>query len=619
MILASLRWAPPDGVLASQVRTLRLFLCNPPTRTPSIVLYVASFGGALHAAVTTYYYLAIGANETDIGWLGFVMSAGALVGAPLSGLALDACGPWVPLSITAAACAGGCLWRGMAKSLTSLRMGAILLGIGVNMWTVVLGHLIKSFPPSMRSEVLSGFGVQIAVLQLAGKGVFPLAEYSLHQIVGMEDTLLRYRIHMGICTFFCFYGTFALFWDRKNVTGGITGFIEGDSLTDSTGSREKYTDAADCLKGGGHSNANILQSTPVSLILPSIETETELVSTPNKDGSKSLISIPVYDTGDTLLSSFLNEPCPISAHGGKSRTQKSKQFDTAITLTFALLLQSFATTVLSVLWPLLARDRFNLSAHTFGILTFVSSLASLGAVAAFPIIERLEKIGGRVRSTAWGFMVGAMLCLLFCICSFGDLWCGGEMNLGMIDSGDLRVDDKINNAESVHDRPHKRNQLGLHAISAIAFHATLCFLEPSLKSLLSLILNSPASKGSSLGGTMGFMQSLGNIGGMTGNIVGTMLYKFSRDIAPGGNDESVIRWQTFIQGGSLPFVVITVVMAVMSALIWRLEEPAEYRQHKIAQETNVKSGIVSMGDSEEDNNDEFCLALRETTYDLKLD
>jgi hypothetical protein len=205
-ISALLRAAPSDGVLSSQVRTLRRFLSHAPTRTPAIVLYVASFGGALHAAVTTYYYLAIGATETDIGWLGFVMSAGALVGAPLSGLALDSYGPWAPLSITAAACAGGCLWRGMAKSLSSLRMGAVLLGVGVNMWTVVLGHLVKSFPPSMRSEVLSGFGVQIAVLQLAGKGVFPLAEYSLYHIVGMEDTLLRYRIHMGVCTFFAFTG-----------------------------------------------------------------------------------------------------------------------------------------------------------------------------------------------------------------------------------------------------------------------------------------------------------------------------------------------------------------------------------------------------------------------------
>ena len=66
-----------------------------------IVLYVASFGGALHAAVTTYFYLEIGASEMDIGHLGFIMSAGALLGAPICGMALDRYGPWRPISITA--------------------------------------------------------------------------------------------------------------------------------------------------------------------------------------------------------------------------------------------------------------------------------------------------------------------------------------------------------------------------------------------------------------------------------------------------------------------------------------------------------------------------------------
>jgi len=96
------------------------------------------------------------------------MSGGALLGAPLCGMALDTYGPWIPISVTATACSIGCLWRGMASSLTSLRMGAILLGVGVNMWTVILGHLVKSFSPSRRSEIISGFGVQIAVLQFVG-------------------------------------------------------------------------------------------------------------------------------------------------------------------------------------------------------------------------------------------------------------------------------------------------------------------------------------------------------------------------------------------------------------------------------------------------------------------
>ena len=89
------------NILHSQKQTLYLFLSNPSTCTPVIVLYVASFGGALHAAVTTYFYLEIGASEMDIGHLGFIMSAGALLGAPICGMALDRYGPWRPISITA--------------------------------------------------------------------------------------------------------------------------------------------------------------------------------------------------------------------------------------------------------------------------------------------------------------------------------------------------------------------------------------------------------------------------------------------------------------------------------------------------------------------------------------
>jgi hypothetical protein len=188
------------------------------------------------------------------------------------------------------------------------------------------------------------------------------------------------------------------------------------------------------------------------------------------------------------------------------------------------------------------------------------------------------------------------------------------MNLSGVDSGNGSVDSKINEDEGVLQQLHSRNQLGLHALTAIAFHATLCFLEPSLKSILSLVVNSspiaPASKGSSLGGTMGFMQSLGNIGGMVGNIAGTVLYKFSKDIASSENAERTIRGQTFIQEGSLPFVVLAFMMAGISILIWQLEEPAENGEDKVS--------IESVEDSEEDRSG-CCLALRETTYNLKLD
>ena len=76
-----------NDIIQIQKKTLHLFISNPSTRTPVIVLYVATFGGSLHSAVTTYFYLEIGATEIDIGQLGFIISIGALIGAPLCGIA----------------------------------------------------------------------------------------------------------------------------------------------------------------------------------------------------------------------------------------------------------------------------------------------------------------------------------------------------------------------------------------------------------------------------------------------------------------------------------------------------------------------------------------------------
>jgi len=160
------------------------------------------------------------------------------------------------------------------------------------------------------------------------------------------------------------------------------------------------------------------------------------------DGERSYAT--KESSSSSSASTFLNEPESSEQNESKSQLlilaednnstkelaqQKSKQQQLiiTITLTFALLVQSISTTILTILWPLLAHDRFHLSAHTFGILTFISSVFSTGAVAAFPVVERFEKIGGRVRCAAWAFGLGAVLCLAFCICSFGDDFFGTTM------------------------------------------------------------------------------------------------------------------------------------------------------------------------------------------------
>ena len=137
---------------------------------------------------------------------------------------------------------------------------------------------------------------------------------------------------------------------------------------------------------------------------------------------------------------------------------------------------------------------------------------------------------------------------------------------------------------------------------------------------------------------MGLMNTLGNIGGMIVNLGGMWMYKFSKDTTLNRNDEYVRGRQSILQGGSLPFVLIAVLMAISAILIWRLEEP----MHAVAannEDTDGESTVIcdgdvessrpagnagngmegSLGYSKEERPDGCCLALRETTYDLKLD
>ena len=140
---------------------------------------------------------------------------------------------------------------------------------------------------------------------------------------------------------------------------------------------------------------------------------------------------------------------------------------------------------------------------------------------------------------------------------------------------------------------------------------------------------------------MGSINTLGSIEGMIGNLGGMWMYKFSKDTTLNRNDEYVRGRQSILQGGSLPFVLIAVLMAISAILIWRLEE----LMHAVAannEDTDGESTVVcdgdvessrpagnagnagdgmegSLGNSEEERPDGCCLALWETTNDLKLD
>ena len=76
-------------------------------------------------------------------------------------------------------------------------------------------------------------------------------------------------------------------------------------------------------------------------------------------------------------------------------------------------------------------------------------------------------------------------------CSFGDYYFGGAQMMDLIGTVEGGVQVDTNNGRRLPEQQHdlmqqqvqSRQQFALHAMSAIAFQAALCFLEPSLKSI----------------------------------------------------------------------------------------------------------------------------------------
>lgn len=143
------------SLLASMVRRQELFV-------PMLGIWVASFGGALHAPVTTYFQVEVGASTAQIGNFGIIRTAGVLLVSPLYGWLLDRRSAYLPAVLSAFCCTFGCLMHGFAPD------------------------------------------VQVATLRLIGTSLYPAVD-SLLKAVGIEQKLLRYRIHMSECSIFCVF------------------------------------------------------------------------------------------------------------------------------------------------------------------------------------------------------------------------------------------------------------------------------------------------------------------------------------------------------------------------------------------------------------------------------
>ncbi|KAK3235892.1 hypothetical protein CYMTET_53935 [Cymbomonas tetramitiformis] len=205
-------------VLSEQYKLAHRFWTDPKFHGPMMTIWVATLGGSLHSSVTTFFYLEVGATATDIGTLGVISTSQSLILSPLYGWLLDKHSAYSAMVLSCLVCATGCLVRGLAADVHTLKIGAFILGLGgANLWTTVLAYCSKYTERENRSLIVSGFIFQVTALKLVGKSMYPPFSFLLQALWPNQTTVRYYRATMAICTVFCFVGFLELLRTGKAV------------------------------------------------------------------------------------------------------------------------------------------------------------------------------------------------------------------------------------------------------------------------------------------------------------------------------------------------------------------------------------------------------------------
>ena len=197
---------------------------------------------------------------------------------------------------------------------------------------------------------------------------------------------------------------------------------------------------------------------------------------------------------------------------------------------------------------------------------------------------------GKIRTAASGATIASLACL-WAFVILPNL-SGNNARSAVPDEGEIVVNP--DNAEIVHmDADSSINFLVMKRVFFV--HATMLAvvslsavhtLEPSLKSLLSLMVPRHLQNRS-----LGFMSTLGGIGGMGGNLLGTRMFTISKQWNESGEDNApvfgMLRW---LSGGVWPFAVVGSVLGIAALFLWILDlKESRYT----AMASNVPSSALS--------------------------
>jgi len=125
---------------------------------------------------------------------------------------LDRNGPQTPILLSSLFCAIGCFILALGTNVNHLLIGSVVLGLG-NVEQSVLSHISVNTARDNRSFIVSGYLIQITVLGIVGKMLYPFWRVLVDVVLqgsGIADDLLNDRITMLVCPVACIFGFFAL-------------------------------------------------------------------------------------------------------------------------------------------------------------------------------------------------------------------------------------------------------------------------------------------------------------------------------------------------------------------------------------------------------------------------
>jgi hypothetical protein len=366
---------------AEQLAVLRLF-CLPKFRLPMSVVWATAFGGAMHEPAVPFFYLGLGLSAAQIGQAGGILTTGSLLLSPLYGWLFDKKSAELALVIAISLCGGGCLLRALATGPNTVLLAALVMSVDGSFESLVLAYVVRdvgasssspaSRPPVQKGAVISAFLVQIQLVRIAGRSLYPAWNWLVRVGFGVDEAsddaaaaaaaaelaagggggsgslrqLLRFRLVLGSCVVPCLVGFFMLLCH--------------------------YFGSCEC--GGGSSGG---KAATVSVRLKSLAASKQQTNT---DTSPA--------TADSLGTSDAAAPRPRAA-------------PTAVVvcvLAYALMAQGASAALLAVLWPLFLHEHFAITDTSFAPLLLVASLSSAAALAAAATVQR--RLGGPMRAAA---------------------------------------------------------------------------------------------------------------------------------------------------------------------------------------------------------------------------